>query len=272
MPTSSNPTRTSHPNLIVEDYDASLAHFAELFGSLFLMDLRKPEWNACLIDIGGVIFELFAPVAFLLNSRHGPHFLGMEYEAKMADVRPALAAHNVRIFRELTVAVHTNPLDSLGMDLEFYEGSFYTNEPPVLPKKMVGIEYWRDEHPLGLAGLKAYTVVVSDIEQAKGFVQSLLSGEVVYDEARPAIGARAIGLQVADAVLELLTPTGPGEIKRCLETLGEGMRSVVFRASSLDKARRYFEERKVPLVPAADPRGFAVAPEANRGVIFEFAE
>jgi hypothetical protein len=272
MVKSIRPRRMSHPNLVLEDYDASMAHFRELFGAVLLMDMPKPEWHACLVDIGGVIFEFFAPPVFLLHSRHGPHFLGIEYEAEMADVRQSIADHGVRNIRELGVALHTHPADGFGVSFEFYQGSFYDNDPPVMSQPVRPAAYWRDEHPLGLMGLKAYTVSVSDIEAATRFIQSFISGEMVYDEARPAIAARAVGLQTADCVLELLSPTGDGPLQRQLQQLGQGIRSMVFRVRDLGQARRYFTERGVELVPGASPDTFGVAPAANRGALFEFSE
>jgi hypothetical protein len=266
------PRRVSHPNVVLEDYDASMAHLTELFGAVLLMDMPKPAWHACLVDIGGVIFEVFAPHAFLLNSRHGPHFLGMEYEADMGEVREAVAAHGIRIIRDIDVALHTDPTDCFGVDFEFYGGSFVDNDPPHLTRTMMPAAYWRDEHPLGLMGLKAYTLAVSDIGAASSFLKSFLSAEPAYEAPRPGLAAQAVGLQVADCVVELLTPTGDGVLQRELQQIGQGIRSMVFRTRSLDQARRYFTERGVPLVPGSAPDRFAVDPAANRGVLFEFSE
>lgn len=272
MPTSIRPRRVSHPNLIVEDYEASLAHFRDLFDADLILDLPKPEWHACLVDIGGMIFELFAPPAFLLHMRYGPHFLGIEYEAEMTDVRKAIVDHNVRNMRELKVALHTHPADGFGIDFEFYQGSFFDNDPPTLQKAMRPISYWRDEHPLGMNGLKAYTAGVSDMDEAVAFFKSFVSGQVVYDEQRPALGARAVGLQVADGVAELLSPTGPGPFQRELQKNGEGIRSMVFRVVSLEKAKTYFADKGVRVIAGTAPGSIAIDPEDNRGVLFEFAE
>jgi hypothetical protein len=264
--------RVSHFNLILEDYEASMAHLRELYGAELLHDMPKPHWHACLIEIGGVIIELFSPEAFLLNARHGPHFLGVEYQADMDEVRAAIADHGVRIIRDLKVACHTNPQDCLGADLEFYSGSFHDNDPPHLTRTIRPAAYWRDEHPLGLTGLKAYTLGVSDLAAATGFIESFLSGEVVYREERAAIGARVVGLQVADAVVELMTPAGDGPVRRELERVGQGIHSTVFRVKDLEQARRYFAGRGVDIVQGSAPDRICVPAEANRGVVFEFSE
>lgn len=140
------------------------------------------------------------------------------------------------------------------------------------PQTVRPVEYWRDHHPIGLCGLKAYTMMVSDIDVGSCFIQSFLNGEMVYEEARPAIAGRAAGLQVSDAVVELLMPTGDGWLRREFDRIGQGMLSIVFRVRDLRQARRYFEERDVELIAGAGPDRFAVAPSANRGALFEFAE
>jgi catechol 2,3-dioxygenase-like lactoylglutathione lyase family enzyme len=113
---------------------------------------------------------------------------------------------------------------------------------------------------------------VHDIEAASAFFQSFLDGKVVYDVARPAVAARAVGLQVADVVVELLTPTGAGPIQAHLRDHGQGIHSTVFAVRDLAQARRYFTERGVGLEPGARPEAFAIPAQANLGVIFEFSE
>jgi hypothetical protein len=272
MVNSIRPVRVSHPNLVLEDFDASLTHLRELYGARLLLDMPKPAWRACLVEIGGVILQLFAPPAFLLHARHGPHYLGIEYEADMGEVRAAVAAHGIRIIRDIDVALHTHPADCFGVDFEFYGGSFYDADASHLTTPLKPAEYWRDEHPLGLTGLKAYTLAVSDIEAASGFLQSFLSAEPAYEASRPALSARAAGLQVADSIVELLTPAGDGPLRRQLQQVGQGVRSLVFRTRDLDQARRYFTQRGVALIAGSAPDSFAVAPEANLGVLFEFSE
>jgi hypothetical protein len=271
MPKSVRPIRLSHMNLVMEDFDASVNHLRDFYGAEFLLDLPGPNWHACLMEIGGVILELFVPPAFLLHSRHGPHYLGVEYQADIDAAREAVATHGIRIMRDLGVAFHTHPADCFGVDYEFYVGSFHKNDPPHLTQTIKPAEYWRDEHPLGLAGIKGYTHAVSDIEAASRFLRSFLAAKLSYEADRPAIGARAVGLEVSDDTVELLAPTGGGVLRRELEQVGQGIRSTVFRTCDLDRARHYFVKRGVPLIPGTAPDSFAVAPAANLGILFEFS-
>lgn len=272
MSKSIHPVRVNHFNVVVEDFDASVAHLQNLYGAEFLVDLPQREWRACLVAIGRVIIELFVPHTFLLNSRYGPHYLGIEYQADLDEVREVLATRGIRIARDIGPALHTHPADCFGVSLEFFAGSFHEREWPTLGGRMKSAAYWRDQHGLGLTGLKAYTVGVTDIDAASSFFQSCLGAEVQYEAARPAIAARAIGLQVADAIVEIVTPVGAGTLDQHLRRFGDGIRSIVFGTRDITQARRYFAERNVELAPGTAPNTFAVPASANLGLIFEFAE
>jgi catechol 2,3-dioxygenase-like lactoylglutathione lyase family enzyme len=262
------PVRVNHVNLVVADYDESVRHFEARYGALFLKDLPQTAWHACLVDVGRVIFELFAPHEFFLHSRLGPHHIGIEYQADIDEVRAVLADHGIRVIRDLGVAVHTHPDDCFGVAFEFFDGHFHDN-PALLDAEMRPAAYWRDEHRLGLTGLKGYTVVVREMAAARALLQSLFSCETVYDEPRQDIGARAVGLQVADAVLELLAPVEP---LPDVAAMVEGIRSTIFGVRDIEQARRYFADAGVALVPGSAPGRLAVPAADNLGIRFEFAE
>lgn len=264
--------RLNHVNVVFQDFDASVQHLRARYGADFLLDLPQREWHACLMEMGRVIFELFVPYEFLTNARYGPHFLGAEYQANMDEVRAAIAAHDIRIVRDIGLAVHTHPADCFGIAFEFYEGYFHDNDWPLLGGKMKTAAFWRNEHPLGLTGLEAMTVAVENLEAASGFLQSFVSAEKIHDAPRSSIGARAAGLQLADSVIELVTPSENGILARHLRRYGEGIRSIVFGVRSLEQARRYFGEGGLEIVEGSAPGRIAVPAEVNRGVIFEFSE
>ena len=237
-----------------------------------MVDGPQREWHACLIEIGRVIFELFVPHQFLLNSRYGPHYVGVEYEANMDEVREVINERGIRIVRDIGIALHTHPADCFGIAFEFWNGYFHDSDWPLLGGRIKSAAYWRDEHPLGLTGLKSYTVGVFDIEAASAFFQGFLNAKTVYEAPRAAIGARAIGLQVADAVVELVAPVEDGRLLQHLYRFGEGIRSTVFGVRDFEQARQYFTARGVNLVPGTEPNTCAVPAESNLGVIFEFSE
>jgi hypothetical protein len=104
-----------------ENYEATVEHYRRLFGGVVVFDRFQPTWHACLMEVGGVLFEIFVPNDFFLHTRYGPHYLGVEYQvADMAAVRGTLAARGIRIARDLDVAVHTHAADCHGVSLEFF--------------------------------------------------------------------------------------------------------------------------------------------------------
>jgi catechol 2,3-dioxygenase-like lactoylglutathione lyase family enzyme len=266
------PFRLNHMNVVVEDFDASVRHFDQVYGAEFMVDIPQKEMHACLLGAGRVLFELFAPHAYLLNSRYGPHFLGVEYQAEMEVVREVVADHGLRIVRDIGIALHTHPADAFGISFEFCGHEFVTMDWPLLGGRIRPLEYWRDEHPAGFAGLGGYTVAVWDLPAALAFYQSFLGAEPMYETERAGIGARAVGVRISDDVVELLAPTGAGELQQHLLDHGQGIRSTRFRVRSLEQVRRYFRDRGVELVPGAAESSLAVPADANLGVIFEFAE
>jgi catechol 2,3-dioxygenase-like lactoylglutathione lyase family enzyme len=265
----------NHINAVVDGYDDSVARFADLYGAQVIMDMPRDEWHACLIVVGGAtIFELFAPHDELLHARIGPHYIGVEYQVTdVQAAREAIAAHGGRILRELDVAFHAHPAACLGVAWEFYGQSFHSVPPPVeFLEPIRPVTYWADDHPLGCVGLKRFSLAVEDLPTARSFLEGVVNGTVVYETDRPAIGATAVGVQLADTVVELLVPTSDGVIGRHVARWGDGIRSTVLRVKDLEVARRYFAGKGIDLVPGDAPDCLAIRPEDNCGLLFEFSE
>jgi hypothetical protein len=270
MPRAIRPQRVNHMNAVLQGFDASVAHFVERYGAEFMVDMPQKEFHACLIEMGQVIFELFVPHDFLVSARLGPHYVGLEWQADIDEVRAAIADHGVRTVRDIGLALHTEPADCFGVSHEFYAGEFHTRDWPLLGGTIKPPEYWRDEHPLGLTGFKGYTHVVEDIDTASAFVQSFLAAEPVFEEERPLIASRARGLKVADSVIELLAPIGEGWLSQHLRRQGQGILSTVFGVRDIAQARNYCVSHGIPLEPGSAAARIAVPAAANRGIMFEF--
>lgn len=265
--------RVNHINVVLEDFDAGIAHFRQLYGADFFADYPLPEWHAGLVEIGRGIIEVFTPPSFLLNSRYGPHYLGIEYQADLQQVREVIAQQGLRIARDIGMALHTHPADSLGIAFEFYDGEFHDREWPLLGGgKMRPASYWREQHPLGLSGLKGYSVAVDDLDAAAAFLRRFFGAEVSQRGRRSGLRANLAELTVADATIELLAPDGAGPLQDHLHRHGPGIRSTVFGAKDLEQARRYFEQRGVRPVSFGEAGRFAIPPEQNLGLLFEFSE
>jgi hypothetical protein len=263
--------RVEHLNVVHDDDEATVAHYADLYGGVVVFDRFQPTWHAYLMAVGGALFEIFVPIEFFLHTRYGPHFLGVEYHVTdLAPARETLAAHGVRIARELDVALHTHPADCHGVSLELFEDSFHTNVD-LLDRPLPPTTYWHD-HPLGFTGLLGYTVAVVDLEAARARFGALLEHVVVGEAGRPHLGAAAVQLLVGGAGLELVAPDGPGTIEDHLRAHGEGIRSAVFGVRDLDAVREHFGTRGIELEPGTEPGALAIPAARNRGVIFEFVE
>jgi len=273
MGTSIKARRVNHMNLVFEDFDAAVAHFRHAFDAEFVADMAQDEWHACLMAFGNVIFEFFVPYQWLTNARYGPHHVGLEYEADMDEVRAAIAERDIRIIRDIGFAVHTDPRDCFGIAFEFYGGSFHERSWDELGGAAIkGRDFWERKHPLGLTGLAGWSLAVADLHAASAFMQDFMSAKVVYEAERPAIGARAVGLAVADEVVEILAPTGEGEIARHHYRFGDGIRATRFAARDLGAVSDWFEGKGIALVPGDVPGSLALAEKDNLGLIFEFVE
>lgn len=281
MSVSIQPIRLNHMNLVLQDPMDSVRHFQKMYDAEVVADIPKAEYHACLVETGGVLFEIFTPKVYLLNARYGPHYVGVEYQANMDVVSQAVAERKMRIIRESRYekdlagnpgyALHTHPADGFGVSYEFYHDDFHQWHWPALGGKFKSAEYWL-AHPLSLTGQKGYTHAVENIEAASAFLQGFLSAVPIYEIYRPLLNAQAIGLQVADIVVELQTPCGEGELARYLYRYGEGIRSTVFGVSSIERARGFFAARGLPLVVGDTAETIAVHAADNLGVMFEFAE
>jgi len=263
--------KTSHTNIVIESLERSVRHLEAVFGGSFMLDLPGDNWHACLVEVGGLIVELFEPRHFMLHGRIGPHYLGLEYEVDMDEARVAIADHGIRITRDLGQAVHTDPGDCFGVDYEFFGGSFYGPDAPHVTAHTQPSAHWA-AHPIGYAGLIGYTHAVADIEAASLFLQSFLGARPTYETERPGLAARGVGVAIADAVCELLTPTGDGALRRDMMRSGQGIHSTVYGVKSVGATREYLESEGLRVIDGTAPGSIAVDPRDNLGILFEFRE
>jgi hypothetical protein len=268
--TTIRPIRLNHMNLVLEDYEASVAHMRDLYGAELMVEFPQKEWQACLVDLGRGIFELFVPYDFLFCARYGPHHVGVEYQANMDTVRAAIAERGIRIIRDIGVALHTHPADCFGVAFEFYDGSFHEREWDLLGGKMKPADYWSDVHPLGITGLKGYSLAVRDGDGAARFLERFIGAAPLYEADRPGIAARARVYRVADAEIELLTAQGPGALANHLLRYGDGIYSTQYSVRDLDQVAAYFAVKGASASPGSSTDSLAISATANRGVIFEF--
>lgn len=287
------PVKVNHLNMIMDDFDTTIGHFRNIYDAEFILGMRnvsrvadhtalpkrdalaalRGDHRAALFSFGGVIFQQFVPEDFFLYARPGRVWHGLEYQVDMAAARAAITERGIRLASDLGVSFLTDARDSYGVAIECFGGEFHQRSYDLLGGKgLRPAAYWADEHPLGLTGLKGFTIAVptDELEEAERLFTGLLGGRRIYGGARPAIAARAIGLQVADSFVELLAPTGDGTVRRQLETVGPGIYSAVLGVGDLEKARGYMAGKGIALGAGTSVERLAAPAAANLDLVFEY--
>jgi catechol 2,3-dioxygenase-like lactoylglutathione lyase family enzyme len=270
--------KLSHVNAIVDGYESAVDHFVGRLGFQFNLRVDHPgdDVDACLLSLGPVIFELFAPRQRTergqgrLLALYGDHYIGAEYQVPdVAAARAACDALGVRILSDLGHFFFTHPRDGFGVSWEVWDGDWHVPpaEAPFTPAHSDA--YWRDAHPLGVTGLACLRAAVPDLATAVAYFDRVFAAPVVYRDARPAVGAEAAGVHVGDTVVELLAPAGPGELTDFLERYGPRLRSTVFEVDDLERAGRHLAAIGIPLVDGDDAKSRLLAPEHNHGLRME---
>ena len=289
--------RLSHLNAIVDGYDSAVDHLVDVLGAALHLEIPDDgESRACLISLGGVIFELFAPNdrdaergQGRLLGKFGDHYLGAEYTVPdVAVARERCAALGVRIINDPGVFFFTHPAACHGISFELWdqnwndllvegsEASAHFSNANGRTRMLATAEYWRDEHPLGLTGLVRISSAVEALDDAVATFRDVVGATERYRVERPAAAADAVGMQLGDTVIELLAPTtdGPsdGAVRQYLDRYGERIRSTVFGVADLVRVEKHFAERGIGLVDGDAPGVLAIPPEHNHGLRFEFSE
>ena len=291
----------NHMNQLVDSYDGAVLHFKEVLGAQFLFEPpANPFTHACLANFGGAVIELvekrrpmgvrpegtsaepghytsfwYCPgtTGFILDwDRLGPHFAGCEFlVADLGKAMEATKAQGLRIFDQSEWDFFlTYGEQCQGISFELTTVDWYSRpSPPWYEEEMKDASYWRDEHPLGITGYR-FSVALNSIARTAEFFRNCCGSTVQYEEDRPQIAAKAIGVQLADVVVDFLTPTGAGPIRSFIDQYDERIRSMIFQVKNIDAVRRYFEDKKVPLVSGDVPNSVAIVPDQNLGVLYQF--
>jgi hypothetical protein len=274
--------KVNHINAIMDGHEATISHFRDRFDCQLnqTMPDRGDGTDACLMTLGGVMFDFFAPKERgergqgALLARYGDHYVGIEYQVPdVAAARQVCEERGVRVINDLDTFFFTYPGSTFGISWELWDGDWHAPHPD--NPRFTAVHppsYWRDEHPMGLDGLARVSVAVRDVDAAVGRLQDLTDAPIVDKPSRPAAAARGVALQVGDAVFELLEPTGEGALGAYLDRYGERIRSTVFRATDLDGVERFLAARGFDVTPGDADGTIAVPPQQNKNLMFEFTE
>lgn len=253
--------RLFHLTHVVGDLDAVDRWYDEVFSVVrFYHGYEELAGrDASLIAIADLVLEPMAPArgrelrnrsVQRFHDRFGEHFHSIAwYVDDVEAVARRLDEHGIRLFNivgrqvapdERPPAIWTHPKETFGQ-LEFAKYADFIADPRFDPDWSTS--RWR-EHPLGIERTSHIGIVVRDLAAATRLYCDVLGGTLFHETVVPD-RKRSAFVAVGDGtVVELAEPlaaTAPEG--RELEQHGEGIRSVVYRTTDLDRAQAFLDER-----------------------------
>jgi len=281
-----------HLNFVVDDYDAALRHFVDNLGARHNWELEVPnrpdDLRCSLITLGPQLFEIFGPEPgsrhgiARIRERRGAGFVGIEWglgEGSMnlddlVTAKKVLAEHGIRIKYEPVdrywpgTWLVSEPDDLFGLTLECFIGTWYVPEvagygmEPVAP-----VSFWRDEHPLGIHGLRNFTMAVHDVGAAAKRWQDLTGADEV--SCGPAADRMVRYFTAANTTMGLVAPTSDNQVGTYLDRRGESIYSVSYLVNDPAHVAVHLSSKAVP-VERVNDEVVVVPAEGNHGVRIEF--
>lgn len=277
MPAPLQIRRMGHLNHLTTGFDETKAHYQDLLGARFLMNIGgNPMTDGYLLDVGGEIIEALIPKVLdkaegKQLTKLGPHYSSVELLVPdLANAREAITGRGIRLLLDGAHDFLTVAADTEGVLLQVYDGDWHSEPPPTHyaePKRPAS--WWRDEHPIGYLGLRHLTFATDDLERARDFWIELCGGTELYRETRPAAGADAIGVDIGIPI-ELVAPVTEGSVSGFLEHYGKKIRSITFDVEDLGRTEAHFASKGITLVPGDLPDSLLLRAEDNRGAIVQF--
>lgn len=268
-----------HINQLLGDFAEANRFYHDVFMAQEYMNSyhEEEQRDASLFVIGDTCIELFSPrTATSMLGRQLVRFgdCWHSFEWKVPDLEAAKAALDERNIRQGSYYpgsfLMTHPKDTHGMILEMCPHEMAHD--PRLERDWTPAP-WSDEHPMGIMGLNCMSVAVVDLAAASSFLVDLVRAEPIYEIDREPAGARALGLRIADHVIELLAPSrGGGPASSYVERFGPRMRSIIFRVKSLPAVEKYLADQGLRTVPGDFAGATGIDPADNYGVLWQFTE
>lgn len=279
-------TEIDHINQLIFDTDLALKFYRENYGAEIdrVFDQFFGPYDNFVFKLGSALIEIFCPVppekvkgnpSTPKGDKAGEEFrqihkrFGNIWQAvlwRVPNLEEAIEILEKREVRMVNVELDpdrrwafTDPRDTYGMVMQIEDRDEWEKE--VTP------------NPLGVTHMKGFTVAVRSAEEASGFFQGLISdAQVVYDEARPKLNAKAIGVKMGGYTVEFLSPTGDGDVADFLEKKRQRIRTATFLVDSFDQLQKHFADHGITLREGDAPDTLMVAPEDNLGCQMQFAE
>jgi catechol 2,3-dioxygenase-like lactoylglutathione lyase family enzyme len=279
-----------HVMTMVDDFDPAQDVVDDLFDPVMMFskswsDFDK-RWASISLIGSDFSFELMeaskqdedagAPLPKFAR-RFGQHLHSFAWYVDRDDMPSLVAAligHGVRVVRsdgslieladvaDVPDTVFTHGRDTFGQ-MEFQ--AWNDRDPRFAPDWPE--DRWRSEHPLGLQRLQCTTVLVHDLDRARGLFAGVLGGQVVT-EREDDEASRAYVLVGTDTMVELVQPKGTDSVDgRELAANGELPSAMTLLVRDLDAARAHVEQAGVPIVDRG-PDAFVADTAATLGLAF----
>jgi len=270
--------RMGHLNHVVENYDAGKNLYAEVFGATVFREWEEAHAGSlnALLLVSDTCFELFgvtdphgAVGSWMGRQGQGWHSLEWTLPSfeQAVEVTTALG---IRLTERVEGSyVFTHPRDCHGLCLELTAAHFpgdQRDEPGWAPT------FWSDEHPLGITGIPCLRVSARDAEAAATWLATVTGSAVSYDQPRPGLAARAVGVELPGHCIEFVEPSGDGVMAAFVEARGERIHSISFPVRHLDGALAYLEGAGVGVIAGSSEEARYLDPASTCGGLIELAQ
>lgn len=244
----------------VHDQPAAEAFYQDLLGARRFFEgfLESEQRRASLYVIGNLCIEPVSSsdptsrVGRFLES-NGQGLFSVLFAVKDLDqAAEHLASHGVRFIRPSRSCLAADPRDTLGTPMEF------TDVPlPHDPRLVAGwsTDYWRDEHPMGIALVWSIMTLVPETEPALDFSTRVLGVRVLYTASGTVASKTMTFVMAGSSVVGLMEPRKtPSDLTKVVERQGtEGLHSISMRMKSIPDTVKYLRSKGIGVIgrPAA---------------------
>ena len=162
--------RLNHLNHLTTDREATQAHYENVLGAQYLMDIGGNPFTAgFLTDVGGEIVEVLIPKVLdkaegKQLTRFGPHYSSLEiWVPDLAEAREQVVGRGIRLLIDGAHDFLTLGADTEGVIFQVYDQDWHRDPPPEhYQNHKRPAEWWRDEHPIGYLGMRHLTFATDD--------------------------------------------------------------------------------------------------------------
>ena len=249
---------------VVSDLDVVDGWYDEIFAvRRFVRNTMKAAMRkASLVLIGDFVLEPAQPLRHMQGwersalgrfySKYGQHFHSIAwYVDDLTEMFLRLTEQKIRLFDMVgnavikpsrrDGAVWTHPQYTHAA-FEFVAVPKFFIDPRLQPGWTT--DYWRDRHPLGIEGASHITVLFRNLEDSRLVYEKALGAEVIHHGQIPG-RKRSLYFAVGeDTVVEAAQPlSSTTQEGKDLARAGEGIFSVTFKTSNLERAADYLRSK-----------------------------